>query len=111
MKPLISIPYLDIRGATPLDLLKDHRPSAHALVVAATNTYGPLGRAASLAVLPIGDRASLAWLERSRNPYLDEIRAMAELLGRSGVYFLNVCFEWGCTGGVWNAQDGPLLRR
>lgn len=111
MKPLISIPYLDMRGKTPLDLLKDHRSSAHALVVAAANTCGALGRVASLLALPLGDRASLAWLERSRNPYLGEIRAMADTLGRSGVYFLNVCFEWGCTGGVWNTERGPLLRR
>lgn len=111
MTQLISIPYLDIRGRTPLALLEAYRASAHALIVAASNTYGPLGHAASLAALPIGDRASLAWLERSHNPYLDEIRAMAQLLGRSGVYFLNICFEWGCTGGVWDGEDGPLLRR
>jgi hypothetical protein len=27
------------------------------------------------------------------------------------VHFLNVCFEWGCTSGVWEDGDGPTLRR
>ena len=111
MDTLISIPYVDIRKGTPFDLLKAHLSAAHALVAAASRTYGPLGQIASLAALPLGDRASELWLERAKNPYLDEIRAMASLLGRSGVYFLNVCFEWGCTGGVWQTDEGPLLRR
>ncbi|HWA88391.1 MAG TPA: hypothetical protein VG889_00035 [Rhizomicrobium sp.] len=111
MTPLVSIPCVDLRDASPLDLLKSHAASAHALIEAASRAYGPVGRAASLAALPLGDRASLAWLERNRNPYLAEMRAMARALGRSGVYFLNVCFEWGCTGGVWDGDDGPLLRR
>ena len=111
MEALISIPYVDIRKGGPLDLLRGHLAGAHALVVAAAGTFGALSRAASLVALPLGDRASLKWLERSRNPYLGEIRAMADMLGRSGVYFLNVCFEWGCTSGVWDTPDGPLLRR
>jgi hypothetical protein len=111
MDTLISIPYVDIRKGSPFDLLQGHLSGAHALVAAATGTYGPLGQIASLVALPLGDRASEVWLERAKNPYLDEIRAMAGLLGRSGVYFLNVCFEWGCTSGVWRTPDGPLLRR
>jgi hypothetical protein len=111
MKPLVSIPLVDIRSGSPLDLLKSHAASAHALIAAASYTYGPAGRAASLAALPLGDRASLRWLEKNRNPYLGEMRAMAAVLGRRGVYLLNVCFEWGCTGGIWDTADGPLLRR
>jgi hypothetical protein len=111
MDPLISIPYVDIRTATPLDLLRAHLAGAHALMVAASATYGPLGQAASVLALPLGDRASRLWLARTRNPYLDEIAAMARLVRRSGVYFLNVCFEWGCTSGVWRTSDGALLRR
>jgi hypothetical protein len=111
MTEKIAIPYVDIRGRTPLDLLKAYQPSAHALVVAATNTFGGLSRAASVAALPLGDRISRTWLERGNNPYLGEIRAMAELLGRSGVWLLNVCFEWGCTGGVWQGEDGAVMRR
>jgi hypothetical protein len=111
MKPLISIPYSDIREGTPLDLLDAHLGNARSLVVAATNTYGPLGQLASKAVLPLGDTISRRWLERCKNPYLHEIHAIAHRLGRDGVYFFNVCFEWGCTSGVWQTDTGPLLRR
>jgi hypothetical protein len=111
MKPLISIPYSDIREGTLPDLLDAHLNNAHALVAAATNTYGPLGKLASRAVLPLGDDISRRWLERCKNPYLDEIHAIANRLGCDGVYFLNVCFEWGCTSGVWQTESGPLLRR
>lgn len=111
MTPLVSIPCVDIRDGSPVDLLKAYAAGAHALVAAAARTYGPVGQAASLAALPLGDRASLRWLEKNRNPYLAEMRAMAEVLGRSGVYFLNVCFEWGCTGGIWDTPEGPMLRR
>lgn len=111
MKPLISIPYSDIREGSPLDLLDTHAGGAHALIAAATNTYGPLGEFASKAVLPLGDNISRRWLERCKNPYLDEIHAIANELSRDGVYFLNVCFEWGCTSGVWQTDNGPLLRR
>lgn len=111
MTPLVSIPYIDIRDGSPADLLAQYKASAHALVDAASGTYGALGRVASLAALPLGDRASERWLARNRNPHLAEIRAMAAMLGVSGVYILNVCFEWGCTGGVWDTENGPLLRR
>ncbi len=28
-----------------------------------------------------------------------------------GIHALNICFEWGCTSGVWPSADGPVLRR
>jgi len=111
MTPKISIPYVDNRGGTPPDLLRGYIAGMKALVLAATNTYGPLGRAASMAALPLGDRASKAWLERTHNPYRGEIGKIAEAVGLSGVYLLNVCFEWGCTSGVWAGAEGALMRR
>lgn len=111
MKPLVTIPYIDNRGGTPVDLLKSHAGGAHALVHAASRTYGTAGRLASLAVLPLGDRASRLWLERSGNPYATEIDEIARMMRRDGVHLLNVCFEWGCTSGVWDGAGGPLLRR
>ncbi len=62
-------------------------------------------------MLPWGDRASRAWLARTNNPYAGEIDAIAAILGRAGAHTLNVCFEWGCTSGVWRNADGALLRR
>jgi hypothetical protein len=111
MGPLVTIPYADIRGGSPLDLLKGNLGSARALVQAAAGTYGPVGRVAAKAAVPLADRASRRWLERSRNPYLDEIWHVADAVAMPGVYLLNVCFEWGCTSGVWAGAEGPLLRR
>ncbi|MBL6852569.1 MAG: hypothetical protein ISQ86_04210 [Alphaproteobacteria bacterium] len=111
MSELPPIPFCDLRGGTPLDLLKAHEGTALALASAAVNTFGFASRAAAAALMPAGDRASRAWLARTDNPHLDEIDAMAAQLGIRGVYFLNAIFEWGCTSGVWRAEDGPTMHR
>jgi hypothetical protein len=111
MQPLVKIPYVDLGGYTPFELLYLHRRSAVALVEGAKRTVGETSRLASALAMPWTDRASRRWLEKSGNPYLHEIAAMAEALGLPGVYTLNVCFEWGCTSGVWRSEGNPLLRR
>ncbi|MEJ1967750.1 MAG: hypothetical protein WDN03_03795 [Rhizomicrobium sp.] len=108
---LPAIPFVDIRGGTPLDLMEQHEATARSLARAAMGTFGLASRAASTVLMPLGDRASRRWLARTDNPYLAEIDALAAHLGISGVHFLNVCFEWGCTSGVWRGPDGPVLRR
>jgi len=111
MQPLVKIPYVDIRGYTPLELLFLRRKSALRLVEAAKGTFGEATRLAFAPSMMLADRASRRWLEKSHNPYLVEIAAAAETLEVSGVYMLNVCFEWGCTSGVWRREDSSLLRR
>lgn len=106
-----QIPLIDLRGKSPVDLLRLHPGRAHALIAAATRSFGIASQMASAAAMPLGDRASRRWLVRTNNPYRDEIDAMAALLGRSGAHVLNVCFEWGCTSGVWNVGESALLRR
>lgn len=107
----VKIPYVDLRGYTPLELLFLYRTRARALVKAAANSYGWASRAASAAVLPLAERASRRWLEKSANPYLGEIARIAEEVGVPGAFTLNLCFEWGCTSGVWRGDDGAVLRR
>ncbi len=111
MPPLVKIPYADIRGYTPLELLFLYRGRAHALVEAAAKTFGKPSCMASAVLMPLADRASRRWLEKSHNPYLTEIAGAAATLGIPGVYVLNICFEWGCTSGVWNEHDNPVMRR
>src|SRR5581483_10450055 len=60
---------------------------------------------------PLTDRASQRWLMRQNNPYYSEIEAMAQHLAIPGVFSLNLCFEWGCTGGIWPSAEGPMLWR
>ena len=105
------IQLIDLRGQTPVALLEAYPERACALVAAATNSFGVASRAASVLALPSGDRVSRRWLAKSASPYAGEIDAIAGLLGRSGAHVLNVCFEWGCTSGVWDVGDGALLRR
>lgn len=109
MSKLVTIPLVD--AGSSVDLLRRYPDKARALAHAAENTFGLLSRIGSRVVLPLGDRASVAWLERTANPYAHEIKELAGYLGIRGVYFLNICFEWGCTSGVWDTPDGPLLRR
>jgi hypothetical protein len=105
---LATIPYVDIRGYTPLELLFLYKRRARMLVQGAAGTFGG---AASRLAMPLSDRASHRWLRTSHNPYLAEIELIAEAVGVPGAYTLNLCFEWGCTSGVWNGGGAPLLRR
>jgi hypothetical protein len=111
MPTLVKIPYVDIRGYTPLELLFLCRRSALALVEGAKRTFGEASLLAGALAMPWADRASRRWLEKSGNPYLHEIAAMAGTLGLPGVFTLNICFEWGCTSGVWRSEGIPFLRR
>jgi len=111
MQPLVKIPYVDLGGYTPLELLFLHRRSALALAEGAKRTSGEASRLAGALAMPWTDRASRRWLEKAGNPYLREIEAMAEALDLPGVYTLNLCFEWGCTSGVWRSEGNPFLRR
>jgi hypothetical protein len=53
--------------------------------------------------------AALVATQRDRAAALlaaDEIAAVAEALGAPGAWFLNVNYEWACTGGVAPSPDG-----
>jgi hypothetical protein len=112
MAALVTIPYVDLRGAfTPLDLIFIQRRKAHALINAIKGTFGAASSVPSAVLLRMSDRIVQRWLERSDNPYLWEITRIAEEVGEAGVLTLNACLEWGCTGGIWPSSAGPVLRR
>jgi hypothetical protein len=102
---------IPLETGNPLDLVQRHPARARAMARAAVETFGAASQLAASALGPTADRLSRQWLARQDNPYLAEIDQMAALLGIRGVHALNVCFEWGCTGGVWPSPQGPLLRR
>jgi hypothetical protein len=108
---LPEIPFVDIRGGTPVDLLARHPDAARALAKATTRTFGLASELGARAAFPAMDRVSRAWLERTGNPYREEIRAFEKMLGIRGVTTLNICFEWGCTSGAFRTKDGVVLRR
>ncbi|MBY0407449.1 MAG: linear amide C-N hydrolase [Rickettsiales bacterium] len=106
-----AIPYVDLSGKTPVDLLRAFPDKATALIGASTYAYGWLSHVASYFLLPFMDRKSHAWLSRNRNPYLYEIETFADILDVPGVYALNTCYEWGCTSGVFRTGESVSLLR
>lgn len=108
---LYRIPLADIRGGSPVDLLDNYGGQARSLAHASMEVFGPAAGLARNLALPVADRISRAWLERTKNPYLNEIHALATRLGIPGVYALNVIFEWGCTSGAFETESGVQLCR
>lgn len=108
MQPLVKIPYVDLRGHSPLELLFLFRRQAHILLDGALSL---VGQGPGRVLAAVTDRASRHWLEKSHNPYLDEIALIAEAMRRPGAYVMNTCLEWGCTSGAWAGPNGPMLRR
>lgn len=106
-----AIPFVDLRGKTPVDLLRAYPDKGRALVAAARRTLGFASLAASAVALPLTERRSRGWLLRTRNPYLYEIETFADILGVRGAYTLNLCYEWGCTSGVWRTGDTLSMLR
>src|SRR3546814_19267187 len=59
----------------------------------------------------VADQQSRAWLVRNRNPYLDEIEAIAARVGQHGAFMLNLSFECICTASVGTAPAGQGARQ
>src|ERR1700743_1072060 len=106
-----KIPLVDIRQSGPLALLEGYGQSARELIAASRTAFGPLAHAASYAAAPIGDALVKRWLARTNNPYADEIAGFARHLRASGVFALNLVYEFGCTSGVYASAQGPRLLR
>lgn len=106
-----AIPFVDLRGKTPVDLLRAYPDKAHTLIRAARGTYGIWSKAASSIAMPFADKRSLKWLKKNRNPYLAEIESFADVLGVRGIYALNVSYEWGCTSGAYRTGETVSLLR
>ena len=109
---LVTIPFFDVREGGLLSIAEKTRDMTRSLVKASTGAYGIASKIASGIALPIGDKLSMAWLKKTNNPYREEIAKTAEIVGSKGVVALNMCYEWGCTTGVYQAASGaPTLAR
>ncbi len=98
---LPPIPLRHVEGTATL--IEAEHARLQALVASAVHSYPDL-------VLRFGDRLSRRWLQKTHNPYLHEIEAVAEALGRPGAYFLNLSYEWTCTCAVGPAPAGDHNR-
>ena len=104
---LVSIPLVDIRDDGPIRHATEGRARAQAL---RDECIDWLPRVAS-DLLPALDFVTRRWLMRSRSPYAAEIRAIAAALGFPGIWFLNGCYQWGCTALAREQGDAPWLVR
>jgi hypothetical protein len=98
-----QIPVYDI-GAGGAAALAEAAPGhLHQLYRNARRLYTPH------AVL-VGDLLSQRWLERTRNPYLDEIRAVQRMLPGRAAYLMTMSYEWACTTSVAPDPAGTGMR-
>jgi hypothetical protein len=105
--PSASIPAIDIRDGGPPRHARERRARAQALRDGCVHW---LPRVAS-PILPVIDAVTRRWLAKSRSSYTREIGAIAGALGFSGVWFLNGCYQWGCTALAAERAGEPWLLR
>lgn len=105
--PLAAIPVVDIRSGGPVRRAVDGAERARAL---RDECVAWLPRPAT-AMLPAIDTITRRWLMRSSSPYVGEIAAIATTLGYSGIWFLNGCYQWGCTARACEQAGAPWLAR
>ena len=98
---LPPIPLRRVEGAG--SLLEAEGARLNALLAGASRTYPSF-------LIRFGDGVSRRWLQRNGNPYLEEIEAVARILGRPGAFFLNLSYEWSCTCAVGPSAEGDQGR-
>lgn len=103
----VPVPVVDVRDGGVIRHATEGRARARAL---RDECVGWLPRLAA-GLLPAADLATRRWLMRSRSPYAAEVHAIAGELGFSGIWFLNGCYQWGCTALAREQGGVPWLVR
>jgi hypothetical protein len=93
------IPLIDAGNDGALAALSAAPERLRRIVAVARRHYGRMA-------LKAADAASRRWMEKTSNPYLAEIDAVAAAIGEPGAHMLNLSFEWSCTTGIGSAPDG-----
>jgi len=104
---LTTIPIVEIAQGGPVRHALEGRTRAQAL---RDECLGGLPRAARM-ILPAMDALTRHWLARSASPYVGEIAAIAAALDIPGIWFLNGCYQWGCTALARDEDGVPWLVR
>lgn len=106
-----SIPFIDLRKKTPVDLVSGNKQKTLDMIHSIRKIKGTFSHIATKAGFIASDRFSKNWLKKSNNPYYEEIAAYDRILKTKGVYTLNLSYEWGCTTSVMDTKDGPVMTR
>ncbi|MGH6768885.1 MAG: hypothetical protein ACRECO_07680 [Xanthobacteraceae bacterium] len=105
--PLTAIPIVDVGEGGARDYALSRREHARAL---RDDCFGWMPGGVRR-LMPVIDGVTRRWLARSCSPYVVEIETIAAAFGYSGIWFLNGCYQWGCTS-LAREQDGaPWLAR
>ena len=104
---LAPIQIVDVREGGPVRHATEGRARARALREKCVDW---LPRVAA-GLLPAMDAVTRRWLLRSGSPYAAEVHAIAAELGFPGIWFLNGCYQWGCTALACEQGDAPWLVR
>jgi hypothetical protein len=104
---LSSIPQVDIRDGGTVRRAREGSERARGLRDACMAWFPKLTHP----LIPLMDGVARYWLVRSRSPYLDEVRAIAGLLGFPGIWFLNGSYQWSCTALARDEDGAPWLAR
>jgi hypothetical protein len=100
---LASIPVVDVREGGTLRHAQEHSERALALRDTIIAWFPPFIRP----LVPMLDGVARRWLVRSQSPYVDEVRAIADLLGLPGTWFLNGSYQWSCTALARQEEGAP----
>jgi hypothetical protein len=107
MPPLPSIPIVDIPPGGLVRHAVHNRARAQSL---RDDCLASLPGAVGM-LLPVMDSLTRYWLKRSLSPYFREIAALVDALDTPGIWFLNGCYEWGCTALAREEGGLPWLAR
>jgi hypothetical protein len=105
--PLAKIPVVDIGEGGAVGHALARREQARAL---RDDCFGWMPRGMRT-LMPVIDSVTRRWLARSRSPYVTEIESIAGAFGYSGIWFLNGCYQWGCTAMAREQDGAPWLAR
>ena len=104
---LTPIPIVDVRDDGPVR----HATEGHARARALRDKCVDWLPRVAAGLLPAMDAVTRRWLLRSRSPYAAEVQAIARELDFSGIWFLNGCYQWGCTALASEQRGAPWLVR
>jgi hypothetical protein len=104
---LVPIPIVDVRDDGPVRHAIEGRVRAESL---REECVSWLPRIAA-GLLPAMDWVTRHWLLRSTSPYTAELQTIADGLGFAGIWFLNGCYQWGCTALACEQGNAPWLVR
>jgi len=104
---LAPIPIVDVRDHGPVGHAGEGRARAESLRDECV-TWLP---SIAVGVLPALDWVTRRWLLRSNSPYAAELQAIVRKLDFAGIWFLNGCYQWGCTALACEQGNEPWLVR